>query len=291
MYILCHILIANGDIASMTHPARLAAIALSLITPSLLAQTPTPLPAQAAPAPAPTTVAPTTVAPPATAPLPQLPYTSNDPTRPDVTKYLNNPDLLKFCTAQVASFLNRDADIIFIGDSITQGWRSRGEAVWQANFAPRNALDFGISGDRTQNVLWRLDNYPIQHLHPKVAVVLIGTNNRNPAPEIASGVKAVLDKTQAMYPGIKIILVSIMPRSQFNDLMMATDAILRTWADDKTIFYLDLVPLMTPVGDNFKGLGPDHLHPDASGYQLWADALLPLLNKFLPPPATPPAQQ
>ncbi len=212
---------------------------------------------------------------------------------PDVTKYLNNPDLLKFSTAQVAAFNGRDADMIFIGDSITQGWRTKGEAVWQANFAPRNALDFGISGDRTQQVLWRMENYPIQRLHPKVAVVLIGTNNRDTAPQIAEGVKAVLTKTQTMYPGIKIILVSIMPRSQFNDLMMATDAILRTYADDKTIYYLDLVPLMTPVGDNFKGLGPDHLHPDASGYQLWADALLPLVNKLLPPsvaPAVSPAQ-
>jgi lysophospholipase L1-like esterase len=220
-----------------------------------------------------------------TAPAPHLPEPAPQPTVPDLTRYLNNPDLLKFATAQVAQFNNRDADILFLGDSITQAWLGAGRPVWEANFAGRNALDFGISGDQTQHVLWRMDNYPIQRLHPKVAVVLIGTNNtHNTAPEIADGVKAVLSKTRTMYPGIQIILVSIMPNRRANDLMMAANAILRTFADDQTVYYLDLVPLMTPVGDNWKGLGPDHLHPDASGYQLWTDAMLPLLNKLLPPP-------
>lgn len=243
------------------------------------------------------TTAPTVVAPPVQqiTPAPVLPKLPDpnppQPTVPDLIRYLNNPDLLKFCTAQVASFNGRDADILFVGDSITQGWLGRGKEVWEANFAARNALDFGISGDQTQHVLWRLDNYPIQRLHPKVGVVLIGTNNtHNTAPEIAAGVKAVLTKLQTMYPGIRIILVSIMPNRRANDLMMAADAILKTYADDKTIYYLDLVPLMTFDGDNWKGLGPDHLHPDAGGYQLWTDAMLPLLNKLLPPPAAPAAQ-
>jgi lysophospholipase L1-like esterase len=268
----------------------IAALVCSLVPSSLTAQT------AASPAVTlPPVTNPQTPAVQAAAPVapPHLPEPQPRPTVPDLTRYLNNPDLLKFCTAQVAQFNDSDADIIFIGDSITQGWRGRGEAVWEANFAPRHALDFGIGGDQTQHVLWRLDNYPIQRLHPKVAVVLIGTNNtRNTAPEIADGVKAVLTKTQAIFPGIKIILVSIMPNKRANDLMMSANAILRTFADDKTIYYLDLVPLMTPVGDNWQGLGPDHLHPDASGYQLWADALLPLINKLLPPPAgvVPPAQ-
>ena len=262
----------------------------SPIATATFAQTATPAPP---PAPAPLSASPVTP-PPAVQPPPHLPEPTPQPTVPNLTRYLNNPDLLKFSTAQVAPFLDpanpRDADILFLGDSITQGWRSRGEAVWQANFAPRNALDFGIGGDQTQHVLWRMENYPIQHLHPKVAVVLIGTNNtHNTAPDIAAGVKAVLTKTQTMYPGIKIILVSIMPNLRANDLMMSANAILRTFADNQTIYYLDLVPLMTPVGDNWKGLGPDHLHPDAAGYQLWADALLPLLNKLLPPPTPAPA--
>jgi beta-glucosidase len=132
-----------------------------------------------------------------------------------------------------------------------------------------------------------MDNYPISRLHPRVAVVLIGTNNTPNTPdEIAAGVKAILDKTQAMYPGIKIILNSIMPNRRADSLMMSANTILRNYADGKNIFYLDLVPLMPPVGDNWKGLGPDQLHPDASGYQLWADALLPLVDQLLPLPTS-----
>jgi lysophospholipase L1-like esterase len=223
-------------------------------------------------------------------PIPPGPKLAEPPpvtTVPDLTRYLNNPVMLLFCTTQVAEFNDRDADMIFIGDSITRNWLGPGKAVWDANFAPRNALDFGIGGDQTQHVLWRMNNYPIGRLHPKVAVVLIGTNNWHNTPEeIAAGVKAILDKTQAMFPGIKIILNSIMPNRRANDLMMATNAILRNYADNQNIFYLDLVMLMPPVGDNWKGLGADHLHPDASGYQIWTDALLPLVNRFVPAPAT-----
>jgi len=223
--------------------------------------------------------------PPSCTPVTQscLPDFASGPTVPRVTRYVNNLDLLSFCTAQLARFKDRDADIIFICDSITQHWiDGTGKNVWDANFALPNTLDFGIAGDATQDVLWRLDNYPIPHLHHKVAVVLVGTNNEhNTAPEISAGFKAVLTTTQRIFPGVKIILVSIMPNRCANDLMMAADSILRTYADKQSIYYLDLVPFMTPLGDNWKGLGPDRLHPNAAGYQLRTDAMLPLLNKLL----------
>ena len=213
----------------------------------------------------------------------QLTEPPPQPTVPDLTRYLNKPTLLTFCTSQVGSFNDRDPQIIFIGDSITQGWLSTGRAVWEANFAPLGALDFGVSGDQTQHVLWRMSVYPIQRFHPKVAVILIGTNNLHNTPEeIAAGVKAIIARTQQLYPGIHIILNSIMPNRRANELMMATDAILRTFADGDRVIYLDLVPLMPPVGDTWKGLGPGALHPTADGYQLWADALLPLVHRFVP---------
>jgi len=253
------------------------------------------LSAQSAPAPAtpaqlPAAVQNNVATPPPAPPGPKLAEPPPVSTVPDLTRYLNNPIMLAFCTEQVASFNGRDADMIFIGDSITRNWLGPGKAVWDATWAPRNALDFGIGGDQTQHVLWRMNNYPIARLHPRVAVVLIGTNNLHNSPEeIAAGVKAILDKTQAMYPGIKIILNSIMPNRRANDLMMAANALIRPYADGKNIFYLDLVPLMPPIGDNWKGLSADHLHPDASGYQIWTDALLPLVNQFLPPPTTVPS--
>jgi lysophospholipase L1-like esterase len=146
-------------------------------------------------------------------------------------------------------------------------------------------------GDKTQNVLWRLGNMNLKGLKPKVAVILIGTNNFDNTPqEIADGVKAVIGKTQEIFPGVKIILVSIMPNARANDKMMAADAIIKGYADDTSVYYLDLVPVMTPLtktyadgttADTWKGLGKDRLHPDFGGYQLWADAMAPLLNKLM----------
>lgn len=224
------------------------------------------------------------------APAPQLPEPLST-TTPDNTRYLNKPALLIGCNAEVAATKGKPCDIIFIGDSITAGWLAAGKEIWAKSYAPRHALDFGIGGDKTQNVLWRLANLDIKDLKPKVAVLLIGTNNtKNTPQEIAAGVKAVLDKTQATFAGVKIILVSIMPNARANDKMMAVDTIIKGYANNSTIYYLDLVPLMTPVtttgadgktDTNWKGLSKDHLHPDASGYQLWADAMEPLLSKLL----------
>lgn len=212
-------------------------------------------------------------------------------TTPDNTRYLNLPRLLTGCTAQVAAIQNQPCDIIFIGDSITENWLGAGKAVWAQSYATRHALDFGIGGDKTQNVLWRLDNMDIKDLNPKVAVILIGTNNtKNTPEEIADGVKAVITKTQATFAGVKIILVSIMPNKRANAKMMAVNTIIQGYADNQSVYWLDLVPLMTPImttspngktDTNWKGLGKDHLHPDAAGYRLWADAMDPLLTKLL----------
>jgi len=212
-------------------------------------------------------------------------------TTPDNTRYLNNPNLVTECEAQLASFNDKPCDIIFIGDSITAGWLGAGKDIWENDYAPRHALNFGISGDKTQNVLWRLNNMDIENLKPKVAVVLIGTNNMENNPhEIADGIKAVLANTQAAFPGVKIILVSIMPNERATDKMKQVNSIIRGFADDSTIYYLNLVPLMpqvtttTPDGKtetNWKGLGRDHLHPDATGYQIWANAMEPILSRLL----------
>jgi lysophospholipase L1-like esterase len=237
---------------------------------------------------------PLTASPPPATPAEVAPSKAPEPlsaTTPDNTRYLNDPNLMTGCTAQLASFNDKPCDIIFIGDSITERWLGPGKAIWDKDYAPRHALDFGIGGDKTQNVLWRLNNMQIQDLKPKVAVILIGTNNlANNPHEIADGVKAVLANTQEAFPGVKIILVSIMPNERALDKMMQVNSLIKSYADDSTVFYLDLVPLMPPVttttpdgqtDTNWKGLSPDHLHPDASGYQIWADAMEPILAKLL----------
>jgi len=189
----------------------------------------------------------------------------------------------KACEALVAAMKGKPCDLIFIGDSITQGWVQRnGKDVWEKHYAGRNALDFGVGADRTQHTLWRLDHMDVASFRPKVAVLLIGTNNNLDTPEdIAAGVKAVLTKTQQTFPGVKVILMSILPNARANDKMMAANAITRTMADNRGVYYLDLAAKMTPEGDSWKGLGPDKLHLTPEGYEMWAAELDPLLAKLL----------
>ena len=188
----------------------------------------------------------------------------------------------KACEAEVAAMKGRRCDLIFIGDSITQGWLQRGRAVWDAHYAGRHALDFGVGADATQHTLWRLGTMDIGSFRPKVAVLMIGTNNTRDTPEdIAAGVKAVLDKTQQVFPGVKVILMSILPNARADEKMQAVNAITRHFADGRTVIYLDLASKMTREGDSWTGLGPDRLHLTAAGYEMWAAALDPLLATLL----------
>jgi lysophospholipase L1-like esterase len=193
----------------------------------------------------------------------------------------------------VAAAKGHPVDILFVGDSITEAWTGpawggykHGAAVWDKYYASRNALNFGVGADRTQHLLYRLDTMDVKDLTPKVIVLMIGTNNNiDPAADIAAGVRAVLTKLETMYPAAKIILVSILPNARATQLMADANALIRPFADDRTVFYLELAAKMPPVGDSWLGLGPDKLHPDESGYQIWADAMEPLLTRLL---GTPP---
>lgn len=194
------------------------------------------------------------------------------------------------CERRVAAMQGKPCDIIFIGDSITDnftsrpspGWGSVGGTVWDKYYANRNALNFGVGADTTQNVLWRFDHMDIKDFKPKVAVVLIGTNNTKNSPEeIATGVKAVVEKTEQTFPMAKIILVSILPNARATEKMAAANQLILPLGDDKTIFYFDLASKMTPVGKSWKGLEPDRLHLLPEGYELWASEMEPLLVKLL----------
>jgi len=172
--------------------------------------------------------------------------------------------------------------LIFIGDSITAGWLgNNGKDIWNQHFAKYQPLDFGIGGDRTQHILWRLENPDLAQIHPKVGVILIGTNNTgDTAPNIAAGVKAVVTKTQAAFPGIKIVLLSIMPNQRATELMATANETIKTFADGTNIILLDIAALMTKEGDNWKGLSADKLHLSKEGYELWANALDPILAQL-----------
>jgi lysophospholipase L1-like esterase len=183
----------------------------------------------------------------------------------------------------VALRKSRPADLVFIGDSITEQWRwGAGSPVWKKHFEER-AFDFGLGSDKTQHALWRLENIDLSFISPKVAVIMCGTNNVDDTPEeIATGVKALIAATQKKFAGVKIVLVGILPNARANDKMAAANRLLAPMADKKTVFYLDLPARFTPAGDNWTGLSNDKLHLTAEGYETWAselEALLPTVLK------------
>jgi lysophospholipase L1-like esterase len=182
------------------------------------------------------------------------------------------------------------ARLIFIGDSITQGWEGEGKDVWANYYAPRHAVNLGISGDRTQHVLWRLDNGNIDALKPKAAVVMIGTNNSNGEDntpgQIADGVTAIVQKLQARLPETKILLLAIFPRSENfspqRGKILQANQVLQKLADNKNVFFIDFGHrFLKSDGLIPAALMPDYLHLSRRGYELWADSLESHLSEIL----------
>ncbi len=185
---------------------------------------------------------------------------------------------------------NPGAQILFIGDSITQGWEGEGKEVWQKYFAPFKAINLGIGGDRTQHVLYRLDNGNLEGIQPKAAVVMIGTNNSNgedntPA-QIADGVRAIVQRLRDRIPGVKILLLAIFPRGEnFNPQrgkLAQINQVLQKLDDGKQVFFLDIGHrFLTEDGLIPSEIMPDYLHLTPQGYEIWAKAITPWIKKAL----------
>ncbi|MCX7047449.1 MAG: platelet-activating factor acetylhydrolase IB subunit [Candidatus Sumerlaeota bacterium] len=193
--------------------------------------------------------------------------------------------------AILANVKKGNAEFIFVGDSITQGWEGSGKKVWEEYYGKRNAVNLGISGDRTQHVLWRLDNGEIDGIKPKAAVIMIGTNNSkdNTAEEIADGIKAIVEKLRTKLPDTKILLLAIFPRAEKADAAQRVknakaSEIASKLADGKMVFYLDIgKKFLKDDGTLTKDIMPDFLHPNAKGYQIWSEAMEPELAKLVGP--------
>jgi len=178
-------------------------------------------------------------------------------------------------------------NLIFVGDSITQRWDRQGTQVWQKYYSNRNAVDLGVDGDRTQNVLWRLDNGNIDGISPEVAVVMIGTNNHNDTAEhIGEGIIAVCQKIREKLPQTKIILLAIFPRgakpSELREKLAKASRMASTIADGRMIYYLDIGnKFLAADGTLSKEIMPDYLHLSQKGYEIWAEAIEPTLSTLL----------
>jgi len=180
------------------------------------------------------------------------------------------------------------ADIIFIGDSITQGWEGAGKATWDTFYGKRNAVNLGISGDRTQHVLWRLDNGNIDGISPKLAVMMIGTNNASEytPDEIAGGIKTIVQKLRTKLPDMKILLLAVFPREEKPGELRAklteVNKEIAKLDDGQKVFFLDVGDKFTqPDGAISTDIMPDFLHLSEKGYEIWANSIEPKVKQLL----------
>ncbi len=182
------------------------------------------------------------------------------------------------------------AQVIFIGDSITQGWEGAGKEVWAKYYAPRHAVNLGIGGDRTQHVLWRLDHGNLDGLKPKAAVVMIGTNNSNgednTVEQIAEGVTAIVKKLRDKLPETKVILIAIFPRGENpqpqRGKLLEANQILQRLGDNRDVFFVDFgYKFVDDHGVISASLMPDYLHLTPPAYEIWASSIEGLLSHLL----------
>lgn len=184
-----------------------------------------------------------------------------------------------------------EVDLLLIGDSITQGWADEGHRIWDAYYGRRRAVNLGFNDDRTEHVLWRLEHGEIDGIAPKVAVVMIGTNNtgtrHDPPEETAIGIQAILTTLRTGLPGTKILLLGVFPRGpSANDPLRRLNAAIndkiRAYADNQHVVFLDLNRhFLDDQGRLSQDLMPDYLHPGERGYQVWADGMEDVIRKLL----------
>jgi lysophospholipase L1-like esterase len=172
-------------------------------------------------------------------------------------------------------------ELLFVGDSITDGWRNAGQPVWDQHWAPLKAANFGIGGDTTQGVLWRMQNGELDNFKAKLIVLMLGTNNinRNPNDEIVDGDRLIIEEFKKRQPQAKVLLLGIFPRAQqptdpYRASIKDINSKLAKLADNKQVFFMDIGnKFLTADGTLTTEIMPDGLHPNLRGYRIWADAI------------------
>jgi lysophospholipase L1-like esterase len=188
-------------------------------------------------------------------------------------------------------------NVLFLGDSITQRWLSVGRATWNRDFASLGTYDFGIMGDATQNLLWRVTHGELIGINPKVVVLMVGTNNLSTAnaAQITAGISATTKAIHNALPSTKILLLGILPRGGPEDTALRTESAainqrLTKLANGGSVRFLDASGLfLGSDGMPRLDLMPDQLHPSAAGYQALGQAIVPIVRAMLAPPPPPPA--
>jgi lysophospholipase L1-like esterase len=187
-------------------------------------------------------------------------------------------------------------DVLFLGDSITDAWggeghgaKSNGTKEFEKRFVPLKAANFGIGGDRTQHVLWRIQHGELDGIQPKVVMLMIGTNNvgSDSAAQIADGITAIVKTIHKKSPATKVLLLAVFPRDpqpNTKNRMKIADINQRISKLDKLDYvkYLDIGSKFTKEdGTLTKDIMPDYLHLSPQGYTIWADAVEPSIRALL----------
>ena len=193
---------------------------------------------------------------------------------------------------KVAEMSKGGIDLLMVGDSITQNFESVGAEVWKQSFEPRKAINLGFGGDRTNHVLWRLDNLPKLKAAPKAAVVLIGTNNicwgSDTPKQAAEGVQAIAIKLKAIYPDMNVLVLGVLPRRRNLDhphrkqIIELNSYLPELLKDMQGVKVLDIGPaFLDEKGFLSEEMMPDTTHPSEKGHEVWAEAIAPELKKML----------
>ena len=199
------------------------------------------------------------------------------------------------------SFLERGKagpiGVLFLGDSITQGW-TKAPDVWKQYYEKFQPANFGIGGDQTQHVIWRIENGELDGINPKVVVLMLGTNNTgaHTADEIAAADKKIVQMIRAKLPQTKVLVLAIFPRGPRKDkegkivddgvsrmnIIRAANAQLAKLDDGKNVRFLDInARFLDASGKIPDSIMPDQLHPNAAGYKIWAEAMQPTLEQMM----------
>lgn len=181
-------------------------------------------------------------------------------------------------------------DLIFDGASITEGFQSTGKEVWNERYGKLHAFNFGVSGDHTQNVLWRLSRGQVDGLHPRLVAIMVGLNNlrANTPEEIAEGLKAIVAQYRERCPDAVILLQALLPAGEkpadpLRDKIKAVNALISKQGDGKKVIVVNFGDkFLNPDGTISPEIMPDFEHPSLKGYRIWADAIQPVINTCFP---------
>jgi len=180
----------------------------------------------------------------------------------------------------------QNINVIFYGDSITEGWGGEGRAIFESTYAPLGTANYGIGGDRTEHLLYRISNGEVDNLSPKLVVLKIGTNNGGDSVEdVARGITAVVELLRQRLPMAKILLLGVLPRNDANwfTRVASINAQISVLNNGNTIRYLDMFDQFSASWGEVKAelYTSDKLHLVAAGYQTWKDTMAPLFNQML----------